>query len=72
MMDRLAMLSHDLSSVLDQLQEEAARRQLAQLQAPLAWLDEANGWLRYELTRVACPELREAVPFTYVPAHLRK
>ncbi|MHB8376365.1 MAG: hypothetical protein ACYDEB_05360 [Dehalococcoidia bacterium] len=71
-MDRLAILSRDLSSILDQLHTEAAQRELAQLQAPLAWLDEANGWLRYELTRAACPDMREAVPFTYIPVHLRK
>ncbi len=71
-MDRLAELAHDLSRVLDELQEEAQRRDLPKLMAPLAWLDEANGWLRFELERVSHPDRREAVPFTYIPVELRR
>ena len=48
-MDRLAALSNELTTILEELHREAARRKLAPLEAPLAWLDEANGWLNYEL-----------------------
>ena len=71
-MDRLATLSRDLSTILDALHDEANQRALPELDAPLAWLEEANGWLRYELARAHCPEIREAVPFTYIPVQLRK
>jgi hypothetical protein len=71
-MDRLATLSRDLCSILDALHDEASRRELAELEAPLAWLEEANGWLRYELARASRPDVREAVPFTYIPVDLRK
>ncbi len=66
-MDRLATLSRDLEAILDALHDEANRRELPELEAPLAWLDEAHGWLRYELARVRRPEQRECVPFTYIP-----
>jgi hypothetical protein len=71
-MDRLSQLAADLSSTLEELRQEAARRDARRLAAPLAWLDEANGWLRYELERTANPGLRDAVPFTYIPADLRR
>ena len=66
-MDRLAELANDLSSVLDELHEEAAGREQRELMAPLAWLDEANGWLRFELSRSGESGVRQPVPFTYVP-----
>jgi hypothetical protein len=71
-MDRISRLADELSTVLDQLHQEAAGAGLRPLMAPLAWLDEANGWLRYELERL--PELsqRDAVAFTYIPVSLRK
>ncbi len=65
-MDRLAALSTELSAILDELHREAARRKLAPLEAPLAWLDEANGWLCYELAQTTHSVPREAVPFTYI------
>jgi len=71
-MDRLAVLSRDLSMVLDALHDEAARREMLALQAPLSWLDEANTWLRFELARANQPDVRESVPFTYIPVELRK
>jgi hypothetical protein len=71
-MDRLAELAHDLSHVLTELREEANGRDLEQLAAPLAWLDEANAWLRYELSRAYGPAPCEGVPFTYIPLELRK
>jgi hypothetical protein len=71
-MDRLAVLSRDLSMILDALHDEAERRELTELQAPLSWLDEAHDWLRYELARANRPAVREAVPFTYIPVELRK
>ena len=70
-MDRLAELAAELSTVLAQLREEANAGELRQLAAPLAWLDEANGWLKYELVRAYSPE-RDPVPFTYIPADLRR
>jgi hypothetical protein len=70
-MDRLAELANDLSVILAELREEASRSNLRQLAAPLAWLDESNGWLRYELARARSPQ-RAPVPFTYVPVELRK
>lgn len=70
-MDRLAELSAELSSVLEQLRREAVRRDARELTAPLAWLDEANGWLKYELARVRGVENRDPVPFTYIPVNLR-
>jgi len=71
-MDRLAELSNDLNTLLARLREEAVARDLTRLAAPLAWLDEANGWLRYELERACCAAPRDAVPFTYIPVDLRK
>lgn len=71
-MDRLAELADDLSSLLDQLQQEAQRRDQRELMAPLAWLDEASGWLRIELARAAAPRRRDPVPFTYIPVGLRR
>lgn len=70
-MDRLARLSVELNSVLSELYEEAGQRDLPQLNAPLAWLDEANGWLKYELVRLYSVD-RDPVPFTYIPADLRR
>jgi hypothetical protein len=71
-MDRLAELSNDLNTLLARLREEAIARDLTRLAAPLAWLDEANGWLRYELERACGGAPRDAVPFTYIPVDLRK
>ncbi|HYM15124.1 MAG TPA: hypothetical protein VEZ14_06160 [Dehalococcoidia bacterium] len=70
-MDRLAELANDLTDTLNELRKEANRRDLRGCAAPLAWLDEANGWLRYELARAYRPD-REPVPFTYIPVELRK
>jgi hypothetical protein len=70
-MDRLAELSSQLNAVLTQLHEEALRRDLHQLNPPLSWLDEANGWLKYELVRLNSLD-RDPVPFTYIPIGLRK
>ena len=69
-MDRLIQLDVELSRLLDELAEEVERRDARNLAAPLAWLAEAHGWLRYELSRGA--DKREAVPFTYVALELRK
>ena len=71
-MDRLTELSIELNTVLARLREEALARDLTRLAAPLAWLDEANGWLRYELERAWRAAPRDAVPFTYIPTELRK
>lgn len=71
-MDRIAELSHELTRVLAELREEADRRDLPQLAAPLHWLDEAERWLNYEIARYYAPPGREPVPFTYVPIHLRR
>lgn len=70
-MDRLAELAAELNSILTQLHEEASRRDVKQLNPPLAWLDEANGWLKYELVRLYALE-RDPVPFTYIPVDLRR
>jgi len=71
-MDTLNDLAADLTRILDRLQREAAERDLRNLMAPLAWLDEANGWLRFELDQIREAPRREAVPFTYIPVELRK
>ena len=65
-MDRISQLANDLSATLDELHEEAARLGLRPLIVPLAWLDEAHGWLRYELRALDAPR-RDPVPFTYIP-----
>jgi hypothetical protein len=70
-MDRLTELANDLTAILAELREEACRGNMRQLAAPLAWLDESNGWLRYELSHRCSPE-RDPVPFTYIPVELRK
>lgn len=70
-MNRLAELSAELNSILAQIHDEALRRDLPQLNPPLAWLDEANGWLKYELARLYALE-RDPVPFTYIPVDLRR
>ena len=70
-MDRFAELAADLSSILDEMQREAAARELRDLRAPLAWLDDALGWLNYELARSE-QGARNPVPFTYIPVSLRK
>lgn len=70
-MDRLAELATELNTILTQLHEEAAQRNLCRLNPPLAWLDEANGWLKYELVRLYSPD-RDPVPFTYIPVDLRR
>jgi hypothetical protein len=70
--DRLYELSTQLTALLDQLQEEAGRRDVRELQAPLAWLDEASSWLAYELARMNGAVPRDAVPFTFIPVDLRK
>jgi hypothetical protein len=71
-MDRVSELSHDLTTILAQLREEANRTDLTELAAPLSWLDEANRWLNYELLRARTPSMREPVAFSFVPTHLRK
>ena len=71
-MDRLSMLADDLTTLLDQLHEEARGRDVRPLMAPLAWLDEANSWLRYELRALSAHERDDGVPFTYVPLAFRK
>ena len=71
-MDRLSTLARDLTSILEELHEEAERREMRALDAPLAWLEEANGWLRHELVRSATPSPAEAVPFTYIPVTYRR
>lgn len=71
-MDRVSQLADELTTVLDRLQEEAARHDMRALMAPLAWLDEANSWLRYELVRERADRPAESVAFTYIPLSLRK
>jgi hypothetical protein len=71
-MDRLAELSAELQSVLDQLEQEAMRAEARELQAALAWLDEANRWLQRELCRRTGGTPVDPVPFTYIPVDLRK
>ncbi len=72
-MDRLNDLAFRLNTVLDELHTEASQRNLRGLQAPLAWLDEANGWLNVEIERVRRPGVRDdSPPFVYIPVELRK
>ena len=72
-MDRLTELAADLTALLDAIQCEAAAADRAELTAPLAWLDEASQWLRYELARAADPGCeKEPVPFTYIPLAYRR
>ena len=72
-MDRLTTLARDLTSILEEIHEEAERRNIRGLDAPLAWLAEANGWLRVELARSTSPAPPEAaVPFTYIPVEYRR
>ena len=75
-MDRLAELSADLKRTLDELNDEAIRRNVRELMPPLAWLDEANRWLTFELDRlhggIASERVHDPVPFTYIPVELRK
>jgi hypothetical protein len=70
-MDRLVELTTDLTTTLRDLREELRRRDLERVSASLAWLDEAAFWLKYELARAGSSE-PESVPFTYIPANLRK
>ena len=71
-MDHLTELSTDLRRTLEDLHAEAMRRNVRELMAPLAWLDEAERWLAFELDRLHGVARHEPVPFTYIPAHLRK
>jgi hypothetical protein len=71
-MDRLTELSADLKRTLDELNDEAIRRNVRELMPPLAWLDEAHRWLAFELDRLNGGGAHEAVPFTYVPVELRR
>jgi hypothetical protein len=71
-MDRISELAQQLSATLEALRQEATERDARELQAPLAWLEEANGWLAYELERRYGNAPREPVPFTYIPIHLRR
>ena len=67
-MDRLRDLALRLNCVLDELHAEASARSLNDLQAPLAWLDEANGWLNFELQRGRRPRSLDSEPqFVYIP-----
>jgi hypothetical protein len=70
-MDRLTELAAELNRTLTELHDEAVRRDLPQLNPALAWLDEANGWLKHELARLYSLE-RDPVPFTYIPVNLRR
>jgi hypothetical protein len=70
--DRLTELAADLKRTLDELSDEAMRRNVRELMAPLAWLGEANTWLAFELDRLHGAGPREPVPFTYIPVDLRK
>ena len=71
-MDRLSELSTDLRRTLEDLNDEATKRNVRELTAPLAWLDEAQRWLAFELDRLQTGTPRDPVPFTYIPANLRK
>ena len=71
-MDRLTELSADLKRTLDELNDEAIRRNVRELMPPLAWLDEANRWLAFELDRLHGGASHDPVPFTYIPVDLRK
>ena len=71
-MDRLTTLARDLTSILEEIYEEAERRDIRELDAPLAWLSEANGWLRHAIIRSSSPGMREPVPFTYIPVEYRR
>lgn len=71
-MHRLSELSAELDRILEELRREAARCGVAELNAPLAWLSEARGWLAYELDRLEDGGRRDPVPFTYIPAMLRR
>jgi hypothetical protein len=71
-MDRLAELSADLKRTLDELNDEAIRRNVRELMPPLAWLEEANRWLAFELDRLHGGASRDPVPFTYIAVDLRK
>ena len=70
-MDRLVELTTDLTNTLRDLREEVQRRELDRVSASLAWLDEAAYWLKSELARAYSME-PEPVPFTFIPANLRK
>ncbi len=67
-MHSLTDLSAELDRTLEELRREAARRGLAELNAPLAWLAEARTWLVYELDRIEDGAPRDPVPFRYIPA----
>lgn len=71
-MDRLVQLTAQLSEVIEQLHTEARDRDARDLMAPLAWLDEANSWLRYEMECADSPARRDGVPFTYIPVGFRR
>ncbi len=71
-MDRLSELSADLTTLIKQLQAEAMQRNVRELLAPLAWLDEAHSWLNYELAQLNGAAQREPVAFTYITIDLRK
>lgn len=67
-MHTLTELAADLDRALEELRREAARRGLAELNAPLAWLAEARSWLVYELDRIEDGAQRDPMPFRYIPA----
>lgn len=72
-MDRLTELAADLTALLDLIQREAETTDRRELTAPIAWLDEACQWLRYELALAANPDHeKEPVPFTYIPLAYRR
>jgi hypothetical protein len=71
-MDRFIELSADLRRTLDELNDEAMRRNVRELMPPLAWLDESHRWLEFELDRLHGGVSRDPVPFTFIPVDLRK
>jgi hypothetical protein len=71
-MDRVSELADELTNILDRLHDEAAHGNMRSLMAPLAWLDEANSWLRYELVQHRGEQVDGSVAFTYIPLSLRR
>ncbi len=70
-MDRITELAAELAILLECLDREVAAADRNDLMPPLAWLDEASQWLRYELARTSSGE-PDPVPFTYIPLAYRR